>query len=74
MARKSTPEGRATTTAPGGIAVRVDHRDDAVDRDPAADPRPLERLHQGLRQREAARLDQDVVDVAARLGITAIWR
>ena len=40
----------------------VDHRHHAVDRHPAPHPRPLERLHQRLRQRQPARLDHDVID------------
>ena len=44
----------------------VDHHDDAVDGDAAFDRRPVERLHQRLRQREAGGLDDDVLDAAAR--------
>ncbi len=39
----------------------IDHGDDAIDRHPAADRRPVEGLDQRLRQGEAAGLDQDVV-------------
>ena len=39
----------------------IDHRDHAVDRDPGADLRPVERLDQGLGQGEARGLDHDVV-------------
>ena len=40
----------------------VDHRDHAIHGDAALDRRPVERLHQRLRQREPRRLDDDVLD------------
>jgi hypothetical protein len=42
----------------------IDHDDDAVDGDAALDRRPVERLHQRLRQREAGGFDDDVLDAA----------
>ena len=44
----------------------VDHHDHAVDGDAALDRRPLEGLHQRLRQRQAGRLDHDVLGAVAR--------
>ena len=44
----------------------VDHDHDAVDGDAALDRRPMERLHQRLRQRQAGGLDDDVLDAFAR--------
>ena len=44
----------------------VDHDDDAVDGHAALDRRPVERLHQRLRQRETGSLDDDVLDAVAR--------
>ena len=49
-------------TRPSASAQPVHHRHHAVHRHPAPHPRPLERLHQGLRQRQPARLDHDVID------------
>jgi hypothetical protein len=40
----------------------VDHGDDSVDRDPTLDRRPVKRLDQRLRQRQAGRLDHDMLD------------
>ena len=45
-------------------AVDDDH--DAVDGDAALDRRPMERLHQRLRQSEAGGLDHDMLDAVAR--------
>ena len=44
-----------------GDGRRVDDRDHAVDREPGAQLRPVERLDQRLRQREPGGLDDDVV-------------
>ena len=44
----------------------VDHDHDAVDGDAALDRRPMERLHQRLRQREPRSFDDDVLDAIAR--------
>ena len=47
--------------AAGGDGGGVDHGDDAVDRERGADLRPVERLDQRLRQRQARGLDDDVL-------------
>ena len=47
----------------GGERGAVHHRDHAVHRDAALHRRPLERLHQRLRQGEAGGLDDDVIDL-----------
>src|SRR5215471_1542296 len=50
---------------PGNPPLRygcaVDHRHHAIDRDPAADCRPVERLDQRLGQRQAGSFDHDVL-------------
>ena len=48
-----------------GQCRTVDHGDHPVDRHPALDRWPLERLHQGLGQSQPGSLDEDVVDLRA---------
>ncbi len=45
-----------------GKGCAVDHDHDAVDGDAAFDRRPMERLHQRLRQREPRSFDDDMLD------------
>ena len=43
----------------------VDNDNDAIDGDAAPDRRPMERLHQRLRQRQARRFDDNVLDAVS---------
>ena len=52
--------------AAAGQRRAVDDDHDAVDSDAALDRRPMERLHQRLRQSEARGLDHDMLDAVAR--------
>ena len=52
---------RVVGEAAGGHGRRIDHGDHAVHRQPRADGRPVEGLHQRLRQREPGGLDEDVL-------------
>ena len=52
--------GRVIGEAPVRDGRAIDHRDDAIDGQPGADVRPVERFDQGFRQRQARGLDDDV--------------
>ena len=59
---------------PSATAAGVDHRDHAVDGQPRAQIRPVERLHQRLRQRQPRGLDDDVVGARLALQQGRRWR
>ena len=61
LARCSASFASSEATRPSATADSIDHGHDAVDRDAVLDARPGEGLHQRLRQRQAGRLDDDVV-------------
>ena len=60
-ARWAASAAGSSAKRPAATAGAVDHRDDAVDGDARADRRPVEGLHQRLRQRQAGGLDDDVL-------------